>query len=94
MIFLPWDLVQADGLQEFHDITAPVVMRGAVVVLGHEDDRHVREKLGELPARLHKPGGVAGHRLLYGNDGKGDTLLYDDGTVYGHVMAAPFCNML
>ena len=46
MIDFPGNLVESDGLQEFYDIFASVVMWCTVLVLTHEDDWHIGEELG------------------------------------------------
>ena len=84
MVFLPWDLVDADRLQEFHDVLSPEIVRRTVAVLGHQDDRHVREEIGNL-----LPEGCGARRVLRdegldGDDGEGHALLYDDGSVNCH----------
>ena len=84
MIFFPRDLVDADGLQEFHDVLAAEIMRRTVRVLRHQDDRHIRKEIGNL---LSEGGGarrVLRDKRLDGDNGKGHALLDDDGSVYGH----------
>lgn len=84
MVFLPRNLFDADGFQEFHDVLASEIMRRAVGVLGHEDNRHIWEKIGNFLAEGGGPRCVLGHERLDGDDGKGHALLDDDGSVYGH----------
>ena len=84
MIFLPRDLVDADGLQEFHDVLAPEVMRRTVGVLRHQDDRHIGKEIGNF-----LPEGCGARRVLRdegldGDNGKGHALLDDDCSVNGH----------
>ena len=50
VIFLPGNLLDADGLQKINDVLAPVVMWLAIGVLRHQDDGHVREKACEFAA--------------------------------------------
>lgn len=84
VVFLPWDLIDADGFQEFHDVLASEVVRGAVGVLRHQDDRHIGKEIGNL-----LPEGCGARRVLRdegldGDDGKGHALLDDDCPVNGH----------
>ena len=84
VVFLPWDLIDADGFQEFHDVLSSEVVRGAVGVLRHQDDRHIGKEIGNL-----LPEGCGARRVLRdegldGDDGEGHDLLDDDCSVNGH----------
>ena len=84
VIFLPRDLVKSYGFKEFHNIFSPIVMGRAAVILAHEDNGHIGEELRQFMAGLHHSGGVHGNRLFNGDNRKSNSLLDDDGSVYGH----------
>lgn len=84
VVFLPWDLFDADGFQKFHDVLASEIMGRAVGVLGHENDRHIGEEIGNFLTEGCGPGCILGHERLDGDDGKRHALFYDDGSVNGH----------
>ncbi len=84
MVLLPRNLVDADGLQEFHDVLPTEIVRRAVGILRHQDDRHIGEENGNL-----LPEGRGSCRVLRdmgfdGDNGKGHALLDDDCSVNGH----------
>ena len=83
VVFLPGNLVQADGFQKVHDILSAIEMRCAIAILAHEDYGHVGEEAGEGTAGPGQLDGIACHLGPHGNDGKGHPLLNDDGSVYG-----------
>ena len=91
MIFLPRNLIDADGLQKIHDVLAPEIVGRAVGVLGHEDDRHVGEEIGNFLAEGRGPGRVLRDKGLDGDDGEGHALFYDDCAVNGNVDSPRKC---
>ena len=84
MVFLPGNLADADGLQEVHDILAPVVMGLSVTVLGHEDDGHVGKIGSYFPAKCRCPDRVLRDQRLDRYDGEGYALFDDYSTVNDH----------
>ena len=84
MVFLPRDLVDADGLQEFHDVLSPEIMRRAVRILGHEDDRHIGEEIGNLLPEGCGTRCVLRDERFDRDDGEGHALFYDDCSVNCH----------
>ena len=89
MIFLPRDLVEPQAAQKIHDVLASVVLGLAVIGEAHEDDRHAGEEAHECPSGLCGLDGVACDLGRDVDDGEGDALLDDDGSLDGHV-CAPF----
>ena len=84
MVFFPRYLVKPHGFQKFHDILAAIVVGRAAVILAHEDNGHIGKELRQFMAGLHHSGGVHGNRLFNGDNRKSNSLLDDDGSVYGH----------
>ena len=84
MVFLPRNLVDADGFQKVHDVFPTEIVRRAVGVLGHEDNRHVGEEIGNFLSEGRGPGCVLGDERLDGDNGKGHALFDYDGSVNSH----------
>ena len=82
MILFPGNLVEADAFQEVDDILAAEVMRLAAGILRHEDDRHIGEKGRDFLPESQTAGCILRDDRLDDDNGKGDTLLDDDGSLY------------
>lgn len=91
MVFLPWNLIDADGFQEIDDVLATEIMGGAVGILRHEDDRHIGEEIGYFLSESRGPGRVLGHEGLNGDDGEGHALLNNDCSVNSHGESFSLC---
>ena len=89
MILLPRDLVEPQAAQEVDNVLASVVLRASVRGQAHEDDRHAGEEAHEGASGLCGFDGVACDLGRDVDDGEGDALLDDDGSLDGHV-CAPF----
>ena len=81
MIFFPGNLIEPDGFEKFYDVLSAVIVRLAVSVLRNENNRHVGEIGNQLMTQLDCPAGILRDLWLYGNDGKGNALFDDDGSV-------------
>ena len=84
MVFLPRNLVDADGFQKVHDVFPAEIVRRAVGVLGHEDNRHVGEEIGNFLSEGRGARCVLGDVGLDRDDGEGHALLDDDCSVNRH----------
>ena len=84
VVFLPRNLVDADRFQELHDVLPSEIVRRAVGVLRHQDDRHIGKENGNLLPEGCGPRRVLRDMGLDGDDGKGHALLDDDCSVNGH----------
>ena len=84
VVLFPRNLVDADGLQELHDVLPAEIVRRAVGVLRHQDDRHIGEENGNFLPEGRGPRRVLRDMGLDGDNGKGHALLDDDCSVNGH----------
>jgi hypothetical protein len=84
MIHFPWYPFQGNGFQKINDILSPIVVGDTLFVLGHEYDRHIREKWGNGLPESGGADGVLGDRLFYGYESKFYALLNNNGSVKNH----------
>ena len=84
VVLFPRNLVDADGLQEFHDILSPEIMRRAVGSLRHQDDRHIGKEIRNLLPERCGARRVLRDMGFDGDDGKCHALFDDDCSVNGH----------